>query len=920
MSGSTLTFGLLLSVIDKATAPLRTIGKGFDGLKESSERLQKAAEGFRVARENVDDFTNRAKAGLQSIMAPAIELEDQLADLGQSIKPSTGTATEALERVQKAAVEWSSAHKHSAVEFVAATKLMTAAHLDEAKAIAGAQTALRLATATHEDAAGVANTLAVVYGQMGDKTKDATAELSRLGDVLARAKQLFPQIKVGDLTDPLKDAIPAAQAAGVSVEQLIATIGTLNAAGVKGGEAGAGLANVMRTMTTASTSLGFAIKKTASGGTDLVGTLAGIEKKFGKVSDMPPATRAAFEKAFGGDFKTLAMILGQTDALSDSLGKIEQSAGSAADAQKALEATTAAQAQIAAQQLDALKIELAAGIGPALKELTPVAKSAISEFTGFAKEHPKIVGFVGTLLVLAVAAGSIAGPVLSALGAISSLAGTLGISSAATGLYASITEIGLIPALGAATAEAWAFAAAMLANPITWVVLAIVALAAVLYIWWDPISAFFIDIWNKVKKSFEGTWKAVLRLWEMVKVGAKIAIDYITFAWTRVVGFFTRALEEIRGAFKVSFVKGILTLLSYINPIAVLYRIWSALGPWLFQLWLDANAMMYRGIVAGAKGLLAYLGQLYGWVREGFNEGILVGLGRLWSVFSPVAWLYRWYNLLTTWLFGLSLKDAAVKVFSTLLDGFIAVGQTINGWHMAFWGALWDFFGEGIKNDLGSIPGFFSDAWHAVEAVLLAFNPLALISAAWMAVVQWLASFSLAEAGSNIVNTIVEGMKAAAGAPVEAMKGIVQDVRNLLPFSPAKEGPLRDLDKVKLVETVADTVSPAPLVDAMTGATGDAMKVIDSAAPSSPLLAPITMPTLAVEPPPARAIGPSSAGSNPGGGGGGNVWHVTLSIGAGADQAVVDQLKALLDDPAVAAKLHAVVQRVAGNDARKELG
>lgn len=48
----------------------------------------------------------------------------------------------------------------------------------------------------------------------------------------------------------------------------------------------------------------------------------------------------------------------------------------------------------------------------------------------------------------------------------------------------------------------------------------------------------------------------------------------------------------------------------------------------------------------------------------------------------------------------------------------------------------------------------------------------------------------LLSAGKNLVMGLVHGIEAVAMAPVHAVESIVGDVRNLLPFSPAKKGPL----------------------------------------------------------------------------------------------------------------------------------
>jgi methyl-accepting chemotaxis protein len=80
---------------------------------------------------------------------------------------------------------------------------------------------------------------------------------------------------------------------------------------------------------------------------------------------------------------------------------------------------------------------------------------------------------------------------------------------------------------------------------------------------------------------------------------------------------------------------------------------------------------------------------------------------------------------------------------------------------------------------------------------------------------KFISSINLFEAGKKILTTLVDGIKSVANKPIEIMKNIVQKIRNLLPFSPAKEGPLKDLHRIKLIETIADAIKPSPLVERM---------------------------------------------------------------------------------------------------------
>ncbi len=71
------------------------------------------------------------------------------------------------------------------------------------------------------------------------------------------------------------------------------------------------------------------------------------------------------------------------------------------------------------------------------------------------------------------------------------------------------------------------------------------------------------------------------------------------------------------------------------------------------------------------------------------------------------------------------------------------------------------------------------------------------------------------EFGKKIGDMLADGILSKRGRTQNAIEQHAQIVRNHLPHSPAKTGPLKDLHKVKIIETVASTMKPQPLVDAM---------------------------------------------------------------------------------------------------------
>ena len=61
-------------------------------------------------------------------------------------------------------------------------------------------------------------------------------------------------------------------------------------------------------------------------------------------------------------------------------------------------------------------------------------------------------------------------------------------------------------------------------------------------------------------------------------------------------------------------------------------------------------------------------------------------------------------------------------------------------------------------------------------------------------------------AGKNIVTSIADGIKNAVGTVTDAIGGVASKIRDFLPFSPAKEGPLEDLDRLDFEGPIGDSI------------------------------------------------------------------------------------------------------------------
>lgn len=199
------------------------------------------------------------------------------------------------------------------------------------------------------------------------------------------------------------------------------------------------------------------------------------------------------------------------------------------------------------------------------------------------------------------------------------------------------------------------------------------------------------------------------------------------------------------------------------------------------------------------------------WLRIAF---VMISPG-LWAVVSATwAWTAALLANPITWIIiGIAALVAAVI------------------WLAVKWKPLGDFF----RTLWDLIKAIFKAGIAVIKYLFLNFTPLGLVFKHWdklapywnkiwnnvkeifTGVVNFI--FGLGskffEAGKNIIMMIGHGIKEGAKYAVDAMTNAMKKVRNLLPFSPAKDGPLRDIHRIRLIETIAENIKPNILLDKM---------------------------------------------------------------------------------------------------------
>ena len=245
-----------------------------------------------------------------------------------------------------------------------------------------------------------------------------------------------------------------------------------------------------------------------------------------------------------------------------------------------------------------------------------------------------------------------------------------------------------------------------------------------------------------------------------------------------------------------------------------------------------------KNVLSAIKAGAAWVKQMAVSMWNGIKRAALAVVGyaaTLWTTYMPpviaaatATWAWATATLAATWpilaIIGVVALLAAgvyllIKHWSSVTAFFSKVWEKVKvvfgqfmqwfkGWGKYLIVPLMPFIGIPllIIQNWSKITAFFAKIWAGIKGSF---------SKAW----NWIASLgsTFYNAGSNIVKSIWNGIKAMASKPVEAIKAIVTKIRNFLPFSPAKEGPLATLHRVRIVETIAASMKATPITKAMKG-------------------------------------------------------------------------------------------------------
>ncbi|UXT99450.1 tape measure protein [Agrobacterium tumefaciens] len=419
--------------------------------------------------------------------------------------------------------------------------------------------------------------------------------------------------------------------------------------------------------------------------------------------------------------------------------------------------------------------------------------------------------------------------------------------------------------------------AALMANPIALAIAGIVAGAALIYLNWEPIKAFFVDLWNSITAGAQFAYSKLVELTGFDPLSA------LSGGWASV----SNTISQVWASIPPFSWDGVLTALnwlSYIHPIR----------------WLEfIPGFSWSGVISGALDWGSYIVSLdwtkylpsFSWPEiPAFSWPAIPAL-ELPALPDVAGWIGEFGNAAMSAIEGVSARigNAWAKVTSAFsFDSAAEINVTDPATILAASEAAAKLSAD-MQGIAGIDTGPAMDRLAAIEAAANRILP-AVTSAVGQAQ-AYLSGVSFFDQGAALMDTMAAGMRARAAVVVNEIQRMTQMVRDHLPSSPAKVGPLSDIHRLKFGETIAASIRAEPMVRAMRAASAATMA---AAAISAPNVAAASTGADAARAQVARASVQSAASS-----GSGNTYHfsptVPIPAGAGSPadikQAVKDALR-----------------------------
>jgi len=798
-------------------------------------------------------------AGLGIAVKTAADFESSMSQ----VKAISGATGDEFNSLRDKAIEMGNKTVFSASESADAMSALAQMGWDTDQIMGGIEHTLNLAAAGGLELADSATITANTMNQFGLEAEDA----ERVADVFAYTAS-NAGTDVTQMADAMQYAGSNAAAAGMSIEDTAAFIGVLGDAGITGSKAGTALNGMLRDLKKNSEDGAVAIGDQSVALYDAEGKMRPMPDVIGDIArateGMSNEQRDAALSAVFGD-QALAgfnAVAGQgADSVSELSEELSESKGTAEEMADVMQDNLNGSLTELGSAFEGVMIAIGTALIPVIEKAVEVLKSAADWFNDLSETAKNNIGiFLAVSSVVMTLGGAfliLVGSLPFIMNGFTHVARLLGMVRKAMVLFNTAILMNPIAWLVAAIVAA-AVLIYVYWEPISeffinlWEIIKTAAIAVwdvVMEAWmatieflkelWAGVSEFFMEIWESIKEIFMVVWEPIQEAWNEV-------IEFLMEIWEDLSEFFSLLWEDIKETMLEVWepiqeawgqaVEFFTDVWESIKEVAV--KVWDSIVDVITSVW-DAIVSFITPIVETIKSVISTAWNAIQKITSTVMNAIKSVITSIWNVIKTI--ITTTMNVIKTIIS--TVWNVIKAVITTVVNVIKAVIQTvwnvIKGIIQAVMSAIqgdisgvWNAIKGIISSVMSGIMSIISSIWNGIRSVITSvvngirsvissiFNSLRGIVTGAMSGVRNAVSTgikgalkvvtgmgsSFKEAGGKIISMIADGIKGAASKVTGAAKDLMGKVRNLLPFSPAKDGPLTDLHQLNFGGTIADSI------------------------------------------------------------------------------------------------------------------
>jgi len=314
---------------------------------------------------------------------------------------------------------------------------------------------------------------------------------------------------------------------------------------------------------------------------------------------------------------------------------------------------------------------------------------------------------------------------------------------------------------------------------------AMVVLVPIIQVAFMLVKSIIVSTWNAIKNVINGALQVIMGI---VQVFTGLFTGNFTQMWAGVKQIFFGTLEVIWGMINLYFIgKFLAPLRSFGGILLGLMR-----GAW--------NGI--KGIVTGS---LTAVGNA---IRTYFNlyQSVITGAMNLIRGVVTGAW-----NAIKAGVSAAvnSIRSAVSGGFNSIQSVITGVMNTVRSVVTAVWNSILSTVTGALNSILSSVRSTFNNMLSAITSIMN--NVKTAISSAFDSALSIVTNLgtSFYNAGRGLIEQIIGGISSMAGSVTRKIEEVVGNLRDHLPFSPAKIGPLSDLDKLDFGGPIGDSIKKA---------------------------------------------------------------------------------------------------------------